>query len=51
MSGLNPESNDRNRNMMSGFNPRSNIGNMDTAALTEFSEELLDNALQDKDSH
>jgi hypothetical protein len=51
MSGLNPRGNNDNQNIMSGFNPKSNIGNMDTAALTEFSEELLNDALQNNDSH
>jgi hypothetical protein len=36
---------------MSGFSPKTNIGNMDAAALTEFSEELLNSALNDKDRH
>jgi hypothetical protein len=37
------------QNMMSNLTPRSNIGAMDTGALTEFSEELLESALRDND--
>ncbi|MED1467734.1 MULTISPECIES: hypothetical protein [Bacillus] len=36
------------QNMVKTFTPKTNIGMMDNAALTEFSEELLESALRNK---
>ncbi|MED3563623.1 hypothetical protein [Bacillus xiapuensis] len=36
------------QNMMKNFTPKTNINMMDNAALTEFSEELLESALKNK---
>ncbi|WHY89978.1 hypothetical protein QNK12_20165 [Neobacillus cucumis] len=36
------------QNMMKTFTPKTNINMMDNAALTEFSEELLESALRNK---
>ncbi|WP_040208746.1 hypothetical protein [Neobacillus jeddahensis] len=36
------------QNVVKNFSPKSNINMMDNAALTEFSEELLESALKNK---
>lgn len=38
------------KDSMKNFVPKMNINNMDTAALTEFSEELLESALNNKNN-